>query len=304
MPRSVFFYQPIWAGPGGRLVWSILMLTIMLVWTMLLMKHPAIKSYKTGAGILILGMGAGSSLVALGKIADNTPLARDTLVPNGYIFLWIAAICGLWTLIMAINAKQLKLKFSRTNHVLGTIGLIVVFYLIGGFVHAVSILMAWCILATIIVSITIYIWSLPPRVEDSTWATAIAGALASFFMMAFIYAIIPHEWITFATSYLGFTKDVKASTGGEFIVNTWLGGHFWTSQTRIIPFEVTFEVWQDQATIFIYVIGATLNIKLFSAWQRRNEPVAKKAEIADEEKASSKFSRFGRPIKAMKTSKV
>lgn len=304
MPRSVFFYHPIWAGPGGRLVWAILLLSIMLLWTMLLMKHPAVKSYKTGAAIFVIGVAAGIGQVVLGKITNKTQLVRDTLVPNGYITLWIAAICGLWVFIMAINAKQLNLKFSRNVHLVGTLVLIVAFYLIGGFVHSVSILTAWAMMATLVVSITLFIWSLPPREKDATWAGAIAGALASFFMMAFIYAIIPHEWITFATSYLGFTKDAKVSAGGQFVLNTWLDGKFWTKRTRVLPFEVTFETLQDQATMLIYVIGATLNIKLFVAWQKRNEPVVAKAESADVDSAPSKLSRFGRPLKVLKTSKA
>ena len=304
LPRSVFFYHPQWVGPGGRLVWSLLFLTFGLLWVMLLMKHPAIKSWKTGVAIFVLGVGAGVTQIVIGKLTYDTQLVRDTLVPNGWITLWLAAFCGIFTLMMSINASPIKLPFSKRVHVLGTIGLIVVFYLIGGFVHAITVLTTWGMILTLLASITLYIWALPPRVEDATWAEAIAGALFSFLLMAFIYAIVPHEWITFATSYLGFTKDAKVSSGGQFVLNTWLGGDFWTKRTRVIPFEVTFEALQDQATSLIYVIGATLNIKLFVAWQKRNEVVKAKEISEDEESAPSKLSRFGRPLRSLKTSKA
>jgi len=304
LPSSIFFYDISWIRPGGRLVLGIFMLTVGLFWVMLLMKSSAVKSFKTGAAIFVLGVGAGSSMVIVGKIAEKNQLIRDTLVPNGFIIAWIAGICGLWVLIMSINASQLKLPISKLQHVLATIVLMAVFYVVGGFVHPVSILMAWFSIITLLISITAYIWALPKRVEDATWIEAVAGAMGSFALMVFIYAIIPHEWITFATSYLGFTSDAKVSSGGQFILNTWLDGNFWTKQTRIIPFAVSFEALQDQATIAIYVIGATINIKLFAAWQKRNEPLPTKEEARDADSKPSKLSRFGRPIKSLKATKV
>ncbi|MFN8015733.1 MAG: hypothetical protein U0R17_03880 [Acidimicrobiia bacterium] len=267
------------------------------------MKNKAVKSPKYGIGILVLGVGAGLSMVVVGEITKKTQLVKDTLVPNGWIIAYVAAITGLWTLIASINANKLNLKISKRNHVLATVALVAIFYVIGGFAHGITIFMAWLMMLTILISITLFIWSLDKIVGEATWAGAIAGALASFVMMTFIYAIIPHEWITFANSYLGFTKDVKVSAGGQFVLNTWLDGNFWTKRTRLLPLEVNFEMLQDQATMAIYVIGAVLNIKLFVAWQKRNE-VVKADEEKDKESVISKFSRFGRPVKKIKGAKA
>src|SRR5690606_39242257 len=114
---------------------------------------------------------------------------------------------------------------------------------------------------------------------------------------------IPHEFITFATSYLGWTKDVKLSAGGEFILQTWLNGDVWTKNTRGIPFELNMEIIQDHATMAIYVITAVINVKLFAAWQKRNDAPAK-VEAEESADAPKKTSRFGRPLKALKTSKA
>jgi hypothetical protein len=156
LPSSIFFYDISWIRPGGRLVLGIFMLTVGLFWVMLLMKSSAAKSFKTGAAIFVLGVGAGSSMVIVGKIAEKNQLIRDTLVPNGFIIAWIAGICGLWVLIMSINASQLKLPISKLQHVLATIVLMAVFYVVGGFVHPVSILMDWFSIITLLISIKTY----------------------------------------------------------------------------------------------------------------------------------------------------
>ncbi len=289
-------------GPGGRLLWALLFTTVGLLWVMMFMKHNAVKSIKTGPAIAVVGFIAGAGMVVVGRIFEKTPLVKDTLVPNGFLILWIAIVTGIWVTIMAIRFNPLKLPVTKVQQLFITIAAIVVLYLIGGFVHAVSILTAWLIMFTILGSISIFIWSLDRRTEQSTWALAITGALATFVLMTLIYAIIPHEWITFATSYLNFTKDAKVSTGGEFVLNTWLGGDFWTERTRILPLEVTYEMLQDQATMAIYVIGAVINVKLFAAWQKRNDPLPAKSE--EDEAAPKKTSRFGRPLKSLKASKA
>ena len=271
---------------------------------MLLMKHPAVKSAKTGAGILVVGTGAGVSMAVAGKTILEDTLTGNSLIPMGFMIAWMCFIGGLWSLIMSLNVSPLNLKVSRNQFVLLSVALVACLYVIGGFVHSITILTTWLIGLTILSAISIYIWTLPRRVGDSTWAAAIFGALASFTMMAFIYAIIPHEWITFATSYLGWTKDVKLSTGGEFVLQTWLNGNIWTKQTRVAPFEINLEMIQDNATMAIYVITAVINVKLFAAWQKRNEPVAAKSQDADEDSATSKLSRFGQPIKSLKNSKA
>ncbi len=304
LPSSIFFFDISWIRPGGRLVLAVLLLTVGLLWIMLLMKHPAVKSFKTGAAIFVLGVGGGTSMVIVGRLLDESSLARGTLIVNGFMIAWIAGFCGLWTMILSINASQLKLPVSKLQHTGITIAIMLIFYVIGGFVHNVSVLMAWLAIITLLTSVSLYIWSLPKRTEDGTWAEVIFGAMASFVLMALIYAIIPHEWITFATSYLGFTADAKLSEGGQFILKTWLDGNFWTKQTRLIPFEVTLEAMQDQATMAIYVVGAVINIKLFSAWQKRNDPLQAKDETQSSESKLSKLSRFGRPMKSLKATKA
>ena len=42
----------------------------------------------------------------------------------------------------------------------------------------------------------------PKPDRPATWAECIAGAVGVFALMTLIYAVIPHEWITFSDKYL------------------------------------------------------------------------------------------------------
>ncbi len=306
LPGSVLNFQLDWAHPAGRLIWAVLFTTFGLIWIMALMKRPAVKSNQTGPKILVGCVVAGSAMVLAGKTILEDSLTGDTLVPFGFMIAWFGFITGVWVSIMAINFKQLELKISKVQFFASSLVAVLAIYLIGAFVgrsvEPVAYIAAWINLFLIVTIITLFILQMPHRTQDATWAEAVFGATYAFIMMTMIYAIIPHEWITFATSYLGFTKDVKVSAGGEFVLQTWLNGQFWSSNTRLIPFEINLEIVQDHATIALYVITAWINILLFSAWQKRNLPVEEK--VANEEEKPVKTSRFGRPLKNLKATRA
>jgi hypothetical protein len=123
--------------------------------------------------------------------------------------------------------------------------------------------------------------------EPATWAECISGAVGVFALMALAYAIIPHEWLSFANAELGWGESSK------FV---------WTSNEEILgfipinyPFNVDFPAVRDIVVSLIYVVFLGLNLKLFVMWQQRNEVPA-----AADESAPSKLSRFGRPLRAMR----
>ncbi len=123
--------------------------------------------------------------------------------------------------------------------------------------------------------------------EESTWAECILGAVGVFALMALAYAIIPHEWLTFANA------DLEWGESSKFV---------WTSSEDILgfipihyPFNLDFPALRDIVVTLIYVVFLGLNLKLFVMWQQRNEVPAEAAEGAP-----SKLSRFGRPLRAMR----
>lgn len=295
---------------AGRLLWSVFLLTIFFFWAMLLMKRPAIK-YKNrfaGPAIIVLGVGGGLTLVVLARTILKDSFGHLAYETTGWMTAYCAFVFGLWASMMAINAKQIKLplSLSRTKFIVGGIVTMFVLYVIGAKVDTLTIPIVWLNLLIFIVLVSIVILSLPKREKDGTWAETIFGATIVFIMLTFLYAIVPHEWITFATSYLNFTKDVKVSTGGEFVLKTWMHGNWWNANTRVIPFEVNMVHLQDQTTTLIYIIGAVFNVKMFVAWQNRNQPYLTKADESetDGEEAPKKTSRFGRPVRKIKSAKV
>jgi hypothetical protein len=132
----------------------------------------------------------------------------------------------------------------------------------------------------------------PKPAEPATWAQTILGALGVWAMMALGYGTIPHEWLTFANSYLNFNT-------ATFIMQ----------KNRFIHFAITRSVVGDIGVTVIYGIVLTLQIIMFARWQKR--PVAEPAvegEAAVDEPAGGgplarllrrrekRVSAYGRPV--------
>jgi len=143
------------------------------------------------------------------------------------------------------------------------------------------------------------IWIRQPKksAEPPTWAAAILGSIAVWALMALAYGVWPHEWLTFANSYLNLGKDT-------FFVreNQWFGGSF-------PPIDVPRYVLADSIAAGSYVVFGVLNVYLFSAWQKRKvvEPVdATEGEESGEGPITGPFARlrrrragtsaYGRPV--------
>lgn len=127
--------------------------------------------------------------------------------------------------------------------------------------------------------------------EPPTWAAAITGALGVWVWLTLAYAVIPHEWLTFANSYLNFGSDTFA-----------------LRQNSIVPFDVSRAAVKDAIAAGLYVVFLGLNVKLFAEWQKR--PVAEPAEAPPDEEPMSpitgpfarlrrrraRTSAYGRPV--------
>jgi len=115
--------------------------------------------------------------------------------------------------------------------------------------------------------------------RTTTWAEAMTGALAVTVLFTLIYGVIPHEWLTFANSYLNMSSDRFISWPLERLVK--------------LPYSAI----RDTVAALIYVVGIGANVVLWVKWQERLAP---KPEPAEGEGAAEviRTSRFGRPLKA------
>ena len=125
----------------------------------------------------------------------------------------------------------------------------------------------------------------PKSDKPTTWAQAMAGAVYVFALFLLCYAIIPHEFITFADKYLQWGKDkyvIKSTTAIPIFKSfNW-------------PLSIDMQAVRDIAVVGIYVVFFGLNIALFVLWQDRKT----KTEDEAEQPVVVGRSRFGRPLKA------
>ena len=137
--------------------------------------------------------------------------------------------------------------------------------------------------ATILFTIGIviaFVWTRKPKpAEPSTWAKTIAGAMLVWAMMTLGYGTIPHEWLTFANSYLNFNTA------------TWL-----MRRNRIIHFDIPRSAVVDIGVTTIYGIVLVLQVWLFIRWQKRPvaEAAAETTEVETEEETGGPLSRLRR----------
>jgi hypothetical protein len=119
----------------------------------------------------------------------------------------------------------------------------------------------------------------PKPDRSATWAECMAGAVGLFGMMTLAYAIIPHEWITFADKYLQWSTT-------KFVVHSGQEVLFFK-----FPFDINMKAISDIIATGIYVVMVGLNLFLIVAWQKRGQEKDEPAETAP------KTSRFGRPLR-------
>ena len=137
----------------------------------------------------------------------------------------------------------------------------------------------WAVGLLVIGLIIIMVLMRRPKSErPATWAQCMAGAVGTFAMFALAYAIVPHEWITFADKYLqwGTTKFLVHS-GQEILFFKF-------------PFDITYKALSDIIATGIYIVGFGLALFLISKWQKRGD-------VKTEAEEKPKTSRFGRPLR-------
>jgi hypothetical protein len=139
----------------------------------------------------------------------------------------------------------------------------------------------WSVLLFLIGMIVVAVLMRRPKPNrPATWAECIAGAIGVFAMMTLIYAVIPHEWITYSDGYLRWDTTVFLFRSNQkmlFFPWNW-------------PFNFDKHNIRDIIVVVIYGVGMTLNVGLFVAWQKRGQEKEPAAE-------TPKKSRFGRPLR-------
>jgi hypothetical protein len=149
-----------------------------------------------------------------------------------------------------------------------------------------------CVLFALGLAIVMFLIRRPKRSnEPATWAQSVLGAMYVWIMMTLGYGSIPHEWLTFANSYL-----------------KWDTASYAMRKNRIIHFDITRAAIADAVAAGIYVVVLVVNVAMFAMWQKRKaaEPATEGAEMPMQPSGSplarlrarreKRVSAFGRPV--------
>ena len=112
-----------------------------------------------------------------------------------------------------------------------------------------------------------------------TWGEAMLGSMIVFFLMFWVYGVVPHQWLTWADNELNWRADKIVFGPGEILKSQQDGG--W------VPIRINYVVVRDLIAVSIYGVALGGNIWMWSRWQKRGDA---QAEVAVER------SSFGRPL--------
>jgi hypothetical protein len=116
-----------------------------------------------------------------------------------------------------------------------------------------------------------------PKSTPLSWGEAMAASALVFFIIFLIYGVVPHQWLAWADSELGWRKD-KILAGPATITKKSIGVDF--------PITITYEAIRDAIAAGIYIVGLGVQIALWTKWQNRDKTKPKEIET----------SAFGRPL--------
>ena len=126
-----------------------------------------------------------------------------------------------------------------------------------------------------------------------TWGEAMMSATYVFFLMWWVYGVVPHQFLTWADSELAWRPD--RFLNGPKIPGTDV--HLFQAQSTEIdgqggwmPFTITYRTIRDIIAVAIYGVFLAGNIAVWSLWQNRDKAEAKAEE------AKSAPSSYGRPL--------
>jgi len=149
----------------------------------------------------------------------------------------------------------------------------------------VAFLMSLLVAAVLVVPIFWYAKRRPVG-TPLTWGEAMVGAVYVFFLMFWIYGVVPHHWLTWADAELNWRPDrIWIGPNGQMV--TPITG--WTIKLDWFPIAISAQVFRDIIATVIYGVFLGGQIWIWAWWQNRG----KRAEAQG---AIEPVSSYGRPL--------
>jgi hypothetical protein len=142
------------------------------------------------------------------------------------------------------------------------------------------------LVTAVMVALVIWYAKRRPVGTPMTWGEAMLGATFIFFLLFWIYGVVPHEFLTWADSELSWRPDlIWLGPGGEATLPI-VG---WTFRTEWFPIQVSARAVRDIIAVLIYVAFLAGQMWIWAWWQNRGERAAAA-------KAIEPTSTYGRPL--------
>jgi hypothetical protein len=205
----------------------------------------------------------------------------DWVHPAGRL-IWSLLITGVGlAFVAALIHPPLERKLVTTRQAIAGAAVVFVLGIVAAkLLSSIQVLVVWATLGALLAIAMGAVVSRDLRSPDqpTTWAEAMAGAVAVLVFFTLAYGVIPHEWLTFANSYLNMSNDRFFAWAGDRLVK--------------MPYSTV----RDTVAALIYVVAIGANVVLWVKWQQRLTPKAAPAE-GEAAPPVIRTSRFGRPLK-------
>ena len=196
--------------------------------------------------------------------------------------IWSLLVTGVGlALVVVLMRPPLERKLLTPRQTIaGSAIVLVVGFVAAKFLSGIQTIVIWMTLGALLAIVFAGVMSRNPRPPDrpTTWVEAMTGSLAVLTLFTLAYGIVPHEWLTFANSYLNMGNDRFFQWAGDRLV------------------KVPYSAVRDTIAALIYVVALGANVMLWVKWQARLTPKPEPAE--GEAETVVRTSRFGRPLKA------
>jgi hypothetical protein len=120
-----------------------------------------------------------------------------------------------------------------------------------------------------------------------TWGEAMVAAVYVFFLLFWMYGVVPHQWLTWADNELRWRPDkIFLQPRAKTAACSWKWGTAKGCIKWPLPITVSWQTMRDLVAVGIYGIELGGMGMLWVKWQKRGQ----KAPVAVEK------SEFGRPL--------
>ncbi len=113
-----------------------------------------------------------------------------------------------------------------------------------------------------------------PKDASLTWGQAMAAAMYVTLVMFWFFGVVPDRWMNYAEGAMAMRSDAILAGSGS------------TGWLQDFPVVISKATIADLVTVNIYMLGLTLTMVMWAAWQKRG------SKVVDEVERST----FGRPL--------